>query len=157
MDLAKNNSVTGPNARTCATAAHASRRCAEMVELRHAVLRAPLGLVFSDEELLAEADSVHIGCWQGEQLVGCLVLKPAADDIVHMRQVAVRPAHQRKGIGRELVAYSERHARELGFRTMALHARESAVPFYCRLDYIADGPRFLEVGIPHFQMRKTLT
>ena len=37
-----------------------------------------------------------------------------------------------------------------------LHAQESAIDFYTRLGYVAEGERFLEADIPHLAMGKRL-
>lgn len=126
------------------------------VDLRSSVLRQPLGLSFSSDELAAEADSRHIGCFAGGRLVGCLVLKPIDSERIQMRQVVVDERFEGRGIGRNMVKYSEELARKLGFREMVLHAREPAVPFYERLGYTRVGDRFTEVTIPHWSMVKAL-
>lgn len=74
-----------------------------------------------------------------------------------MRQVAVALAHQNKGVGAYLVEKSEQWARKNGFKRMVLHARETAVPFYHKLNYLTIGERFEEVGIPHFIMERNRT
>lgn len=126
------------------------------VALRSSVLRQPLGLSFSPDELSAEADSHHIGCYVGGRLAGCLVLEPIDGRQIRMRQVSVEERLTGRGIGRRMVTYSEDFARKLGFREMVLHARETAVPFYERLGYAKAGDRFIEVTIPHWVMVKAL-
>jgi predicted GNAT family N-acyltransferase len=127
------------------------------VELRQDVLRKPLGLQFSAEELDAEKDSHHVACFRGNTLVGCLVLRPIADGDARMRQVAVAPELQGQGIGTAMVEYSEAFAWRLGFRRMILHARATAVPFYEKLGYARFGDRFMELTIPHWAMEKSLS
>ena len=73
-----------------------------------------------------------------------------------MRQLAVRPDSQGEGIGRTLVRYSESFARDRGYQEIFLHARETAVTFYRKLDYELEGDQFTEVTIPHYYMRKNL-
>jgi predicted GNAT family N-acyltransferase len=138
------------------TIGHGSPEYRAAVALRTAVLRQPIGLAFSDEELTAEFDSHHVGCWAGGRLVGCLVLQPIDADRIRMRQVAVEPAARGAGIGRRMVRHAERLAHELGFREMVLHARENVVPFYERLGYAGRGAPFLEITIPHRVMGKAL-
>jgi predicted GNAT family N-acyltransferase len=41
-------------------------------------------------------------------------------------------------------------------KSIELHARETAVPFYLNLKYLAIGNQFFEVDIPHFKMTKEL-
>jgi len=136
--------------------AHGSPDYWQSVELRRTVLRRPLGREFSVDELAAEDQSQHLACYQGEQLVGCLVLRPLGGGDVQMRQVAVRPDRQRQGIGQALVAHGEALARQLGFRRIMLHARDTAVPFYQKLGYARRGDVFQELAIPHWEMEKHL-
>lgn len=129
----------------------------EAVGLRYEVLRKPLGLDYTTGQLAAEYDQIHLAAYDPSgQLLAYLNLTPADAQIVKMRQVAVAPTHQGKGIGALLVTESERIARNLLYTTMSLHARETAVPFYERLGYLREGDRFEEVGIPHFKMKKEL-
>lgn len=73
-----------------------------------------------------------------------------------MRQVAVDPELQRSGIGSILVLWSENVARQGGYESMILYARETAVPFYLRLGYRVEGEEFTEVSIPHRIMVRSL-
>lgn len=73
-----------------------------------------------------------------------------------MRQVAVHADFQRKGVGKLMVDFCEKLAIQNGMKTISLHARETAVPFYLSLQYCKVGNQFLEVNIPHFKMTKEL-
>lgn len=128
----------------------------QTVRLRDAVLRAPLGLTFTPEQLDGETEDLHVACFLGDELVACLVLTPKDDGAIKMRQVAVRPTLQGQGIGKALVRASEQIARERGYREMVLHARETAVSFYLHLEYEVVGEPFEEVTVPHRAMRKAL-
>jgi predicted GNAT family N-acyltransferase len=129
----------------------------ESIELRRLVLRIPLGLDFTEEELQAEHDQWHLSAFRDLKLCGILLLKSVSATEVKMRQVAVHPSSSGKGIGTLLVRFSERFALSKGFQLMTLHARETAVPFYHKLHYDVVGDRFEEVGIPHFKMQKSLS
>ena len=136
--------------------AHNSPLYWQSVRLRDEVLRQPLNLQFSKEELSNEDDSYHIVKINSEQVIGCLVLKPLSKTGIKMRQVAVHPDFQKRGIGKELVHFSEQFAGENGFQSMELHARDLAIPFYKQLDYKPVGNWFTEVGIEHRKMMKQL-
>jgi predicted GNAT family N-acyltransferase len=138
------------------TIVHNSPEYRAAVTLRSSILRQPLGLSFSADELSAEVDSHHIGCYLDGELVGCLVLKPIDVRQIQMRQVAVDEKVKGTGIGRMMVKYSEELARKLGFQEMVLHARETAVPFYELLGYSRVGDRFSEITIPHWVMVRKL-
>lgn len=136
--------------------AHGSPEYDTTVELRRAVLRRPLGLDFAPEGLAAERSDTHLALYEDDGLRACLVLTSAGPTTLRMRQVAVSPQRQGGGLGRALVEASERWARMKGYASMALHARESAVPFYLRLGYTVEGEPFEEVGLPHRAMLKAL-
>lgn len=126
------------------------------VNLRSDVLRKPLGLEFTKEELLLENDQVHIVAILNEKLVACLSLVKVSDSTLKMRQVAVNTELQGQRIGAKLVAFSETWAKENGYHEMVLHAREAASKFYTKLKYNVVGDTFLEVGLPHYEMKKRL-
>jgi ribosomal protein S18 acetylase RimI-like enzyme len=137
--------------------AHGSPEYWATVDLRDAILRKPLGLQFSPEELEAERISHHVACYRGDRLVGCLVLSPLESGDVRMKQVAVVSEVQGRGIGTALAKYAEALASRRGYRRMVLHARDTAVTFYERLGYSTVGDQFEEVTILHWKMEKRLT
>jgi predicted GNAT family N-acyltransferase len=129
----------------------------ETVQLRDKILRRPLGLSFSEEQLAEEYADFHLAAYTNDWVLrGCLVLTPKDDKTLKMRQVAVDEAVQKTGVGQQLVVASETLGRVRGFDTMELNARETAVPFYQKLNYSIVGERFEEVGMPHFKMVKKL-
>lgn len=131
----------------------------EAVALRYEILRRPLGLEYTPEQLAEEFDQHHLAAYHAAsgRLLGYLNLTPLNEKEVKMRQVAVAAAAQGQGVGAALVQASERLARRLGFSKISLHARETALAFYLRLGYTRVGELFEEVGIPHFKMEKILT
>lgn len=128
----------------------------EVVELRRRVLRIPLGLDFTPEQLAGEGKDLHLAAYEGSALVGCLMLSDHGDGVVQMRQVCVAPDRQGTGVGAALVRESEAEARRRGYIRMMLHARDIAVGFYERLGYGRVGEPFVEVGIPHQEMGKSM-
>ena len=145
------------NSRVVSQVDHQSPAYRECVALRLAVLRTPLGLSFTEEELARESSDVHLACHEGGKLIGCLVIVPLGEGVIKMRQVAVSPELQGQGIGRLLVEAAEGIARSRGFIRMTLHARTTAVPFYERLGYEKVGEEFEEVTVPHWEMLKSLS
>ncbi len=128
----------------------------EAVNLRMEVLRRPLGLIYTPEQLAAEWDNLHLAAFDNSgRIVGYLNLTPENDTIVKMRQVAVAPSEQGKGVGTALVEDAEIRAVQLNFKEITLHARKTAVPFYLKLGYELLGNEFEEVNLPHFKMRKS--
>jgi len=140
----------------CTQVQHGTKEYDKTVALRCEILRMPLGLEFRPEEFAEEKESFHLACWSDHILVACLVLKPLSAKQLRMRQLAVREGCRCKGIGRNLVSYSESFVRDHGYEEIVLHARETAVGFYEKMGYEVEGERFIEVTIPHFSMRKEL-
>lgn len=128
------------------------------IELRRKVLRVPLGLDFTETELLSESDQFHFALCEKNEVLAILLLKKESSEkyCLRMRQVAVEPGLQGKGVGSELVRASELWALESGFHRICLHARLTAVSFYEKLGYHKTGDVFTEVGIPHIAMYKNL-
>ncbi|MER5292484.1 GNAT family N-acetyltransferase [Streptomyces pharetrae] len=60
------------------------------------------------------------------------------------------------GVGVALVRAIEDAARARGLAAVDLHAQTQALGFYARLGYEAYGPEYLEAGIPHQAMRRSL-
>lgn len=137
--------------------AHGSSAYGETADLRNCVLRKPIGLAFSAEDVEAEKRYHHLAGYCGDKLVACLMLDPHEDGNIRMRQLAVVSELQRQGIGTALVQYSELWARNAGYQRMILHARDTAVAFYERLGYSSVGEQFEEVTIPHWTMEKSLS
>lgn len=128
----------------------------QSVILRDKILRNPLGMVFTDEFLKQDAKEFIIGLFEQNQIKAVLHLKPLSDTVLKMRQVAVDENLQGKGYGSKLVLYSEEFAVGKNYKKIVLHARETAVRFYQKLNYEIIGERFYEIGISHFKMEKRL-
>lgn len=126
------------------------------VQLRYDVLRKPLGLKFTSEQLAAEHVWWHLGYFDGDELQGCLILVPENEGKIKMKQVAVAKHLQGQGIGAKMVLAAEQFAANKGFTLMYCHARDTAVPFYEKLGYLKKGDMFEEVTIPHWEMEKSL-
>jgi len=135
-----------------------SRDYDEMVALRHKILRQPLGLNFSEEDLDKDAEDILLGLSvpRPRRVAACCILSPMDDRTVKLRQMAVDNAVQKSGLGNNLLSFAELIAKKEGFKIITLHAREVAVGFYKKNGYEIKGDRFTEVGIPHYKMMKLL-
>ena len=127
-----------------------------MIQMRNDILRKPLGLTFSTDELEKEKDEILIGAFEEEKMLGCCMLVREDAHSCRLRQMAVLNNLQGKGIGRALMNFAENIARDMGYRKIIMHARKTAVGFYEKLGYKAVGEEFLEVTLPHFVMEKKL-
>ena len=129
----------------------------EMLDLRYRLLRQPLGLAFSDADLIKDRLSKLIGCYDdNDKLIGCCILSQMGSNTVKLRQMAIDSDSQRQGIGAKLLAFAEDKAREFGYSFVYLHARKVAVDFYKKYGYNIESEEFIEVGIPHYEMIKNI-
>ncbi|MBK8722071.1 MAG: GNAT family N-acetyltransferase [Saprospiraceae bacterium] len=129
----------------------------ELVQLRTKILRKPLGLEFTIDQLSNEYNDFHFGIYNQElKLLGGMIFNNIGNNTLKMRQVAVDDVCQNKGIGKFMVKQSEKWAKEKGFNMIELNARDTAIPFYQSLGYVGEGEIFIEVSIPHLKMVKNL-
>lgn len=135
---------------------HGSQEYEQMVRLRDDILRKPLGLHFSLEELELEKNHILIAAFEEEQMLGCCMLIESPPPSVRLRQMAVLNNLQGKGIGRALMNFAENLSRDRGYTTITMHARKVAVGFYERVGYKVTSDEFIELDIPHYVMEKQL-
>ena len=126
-----------------------------MVQLRTDILRKPLGLNFSPEELDLEKNYILIGAFEEEKMLGCCMLIKK-DPEMRLRQMAVLNNLQGKGVGRALAQFAENIARDRGYKKITMHARKPVVAFFEKLGYKVCSDEFVEITIPHFEMEKEL-
>ncbi len=99
--------------------------------------------------LLARVDGAAVGTAR-------LLLDAPAGGAVHLGRVAVLPEWRLHGIGNALMERLHSEAAARGYRSIEISAQAHALPFYERLGYVAQGPEYLEAGIPHRAMRLSL-
>ena len=137
---------------------YGSSRYDELVELRYRILLKPLGLKFLDTYRPQEAGSLHVGCIESldDKLIGGLMLIPVDNEVIRMMQVAVDSKYQGEGVGRQLVRYAEKRAKEAGYSVLVMHAMLSVVDFYEKNGFVQEGDIFEENGITFAKMVKKL-
>lgn len=135
---------------------HGSHDYQKMVDLRMEILRRPLGLTFSKEDLEKEKHDILIGAFEEDELMACCILTKAAQDTCKLRQMAVHPRFQRNGLGAAMMNYAEQLAKDAGYAKMVMNARKTAKGFYEKLGYEIKGDEFVEVTLPHFFMEKNI-
>jgi GNAT superfamily N-acetyltransferase len=135
---------------------HGTKEYQQMIKLRDDVLRRPLGIGFSKEELESEKNNMLIGAFEDDDMLGCCMLVEEKPGTVRLRQMAVLNDLQGKGIGRALMNFAENLARDSGYAILSMHARKDAVGFYEKMGYKVSGDEFTEITIPHYVMEKRL-
>jgi predicted GNAT family N-acyltransferase len=74
----------------------------------------------------------------------------------HVGRIAVHERWRGRGVGTRLVEFLAEVARDRGFTEIYLHSQAQAAEFYTRLGYEIRGDTFMEAGIEHVLMVRTL-
>ena len=135
---------------------HGTPEYRQMIKLRDDLLRKPLGLSFTKEELEKEKENMLIGAFDDDDILGCCMLVEQDPTTVRLRQMAVLNDLQGKGIGKALTIFAENIARDHGYKIMNMHARSNVVGFYEKMGYKVIGDEFIEITISHYVMEKDL-
>ncbi len=135
---------------------HADPKYPQLWELREAILRKPLGMSLKNEDLSRDKTNTFFIAEHDDKIIGCVLMEPKDAHTVQLRAMAVYNEWQGKGVGRLLVQALEDHARQNGYNQIILHARKVVLGFYKSMSYEAVGDEFVEVGIPHYHMEKSL-
>ncbi len=128
----------------------------QMLRLRKDILRLPLGLTFSQEELEREKDNLLMAAFDDDKMLACCMLVEENPHTVRLRQMAVQNDLQGQGIGKALMQFAENLARDRGYQKITMHARKNAAGFYEKMGYRIIGEEFIEITIPHYVMEKSL-
>lgn len=135
---------------------HGTPEYQQMVNLRIELLRKPLGLGFTKQELESEKDNMLIAAYEDDDMLGCCMLVEENTTTVRLRQMAVLNDLQGKGIGRALMNFAENIARDRGFKKISMHARKTTISFFEKMGYKVTSDDFVEITIPHCTMEKKL-
>lgn len=135
---------------------HGSKEYRHMVELRMQILRKPLGLTFTKEELDNERNDILIASFDEDKMLGCCILTKIDINSIRLRQMAVQKNLQGRGIGESIISFAETVARDKGYKILTMHARDTAIGFYEKFGYTIKGEQFEEVKTKHHIMEKKL-
>ncbi len=104
-----------------------------------------------------DAQADHVVAYVDGQAVGTGRVVPQSDGTeAKIGRMAVLKSHRRMGIGRAVLEELIEIARRRGARLVVLGAQESASAFYERVGFKRTEETFMEVGIPHVTMTRTL-
>ena len=124
--------------------------------VRHRVFVQEQSIPVEEERDDADDIALHaIALGDGKALgTGRAVLQD--DGSARIGRMAVESAARKRGIGGRILSLLEDEARSRGARWSVLHAQEYVKLFYVKRGYEEHGDVFLEVDIPHVEMRKRL-
>ena len=104
-------------------------------------------------------NTVHIGYFHDNKLIGVARLIDMDKDVIHIGRVVIDKEYRGKGIGRKLIVGCETTAKNILKREIIieLSAQIQAEKFYESLGYNRVNDKiYLDAGIEHVDMRKVI-
>lgn len=117
----------------------------------------PVELELDDKD--HSMNTVHIGYFNGDKLIGVARLIDMDKDIIHIGRVAIDREYRGRGIGHELIIGCENIAKQILKKEIIieLSAQIQAEKFYESLGYNRVNDKiYLDAGIEHVDMRKVI-
>jgi len=126
-------------------------------DLRYRILRAPLNQPIGSEKNEGDLTGIHFALYENGVVKAIARLDQHDETTFQVRFVAVETSSQGLGYGRLIMEATEKNAKELSGIKMILHARDYAVDFYLKQDYllIEKSYKLFDV-LQHFLMEKEL-
>lgn len=120
--------------------------------------------VFIEGQNVPEAEEVdgldpactHFLAFSDGEPAGTARLRITGDGHAKVERVAVLERFRGRALGDALMDAIEAATAEMGHPEAVLAAQVQVIPFYERRGWIAEGPVFMDAGIPHRTMRKRL-
>ena len=119
--------------------------------------KVPMELEFDEKD--NSENTVHIGFFDNNKLIGVARLIDLDKDVIHIGRVAIDKDYRGQGIGRELIIGCETTAKNILKREVIieLSAQIQAEKFYESLGYNRVNDKiYLDAGIEHVDMRKVI-
>jgi predicted GNAT family N-acyltransferase len=124
--------------------------------IRRTVFVEEQGVPLEDEFDEHEEQAVHILVHAEGQPVGTGRVR-MVEGVAKLERICILPAYRKHGLGKVIIRALEEVAREQGATSAKLHAQTHAEGFYKKLGYTTASAVFMEDGIPHVLMVKTLS
>lgn len=129
----------------------------DALKIRNQVFVKEQGVPLDREIDNYEAYTIHFVLYQDtETPMATLRLLPLEDGKIKVQRMAVLKEFRKKGLGKVIMEAAETFANEHDYQQLVLGAQLTARDFYQRLGYQAEGDIFLDAGIEHVTMTKTL-
>lgn len=128
----------------------------DAISIRHTVFveeqKVPVKLEIDE----LEAESLHIVLYDAKQKLATARILELENNIYKVQRVAVLKEFRKQGVGAALMNEIELKVRQLDGQKLTLGSQNSAIPFYEKFGYDVVSAEFMDAGIPHHTMTKTL-
>ena len=100
--------------------------------------------------------ATHFVGYDLERPIAAGRVREIESDVGKIERVCVLPEHRGQHVGVLMMNRMEEYARTAGLFVLKLNAQSYAIPFYEKLGYTVSSPEFMDAGIPHRAMEKTI-
>ena len=102
-----------------------------------------------------QGNCIHILAYIENKPVGTARIR-VVDGLGKLERICILPFYRKHGLGKEIVSYLEKVAIEMGINEFKLHGQTQVQHFYEKLGYVKSSEVFIEDGIPHILMKKSI-
>jgi predicted GNAT family N-acyltransferase len=102
-----------------------------------------------------EGSATHFVLYEDNEPIGAGRFR-VLDGIGKVERICVLKDYRGTGAGKVVMSSIEKYANDKGFSCLKLNAQTHAIPFYSKLGYDVISDEFLDAGIPHKTMKKTI-
>jgi predicted GNAT family N-acyltransferase len=102
-----------------------------------------------------ESEAVHFVLYDEGNASGAGRFR-VLDGIGKVERICVLKENRKTGAGVAIMDKIEDYAKSQGIASLKLNAQTQAIPFYSKLGYETVSDEFLDAGIPHRTMKKTI-
>ncbi|ESU32681.1 hypothetical protein G3A_10080 [Bacillus sp. 17376] len=103
-----------------------------------------------------ESDSVHFVLYDDNRKAAGAGRFRVLDGIGKVERICVLKEKRKTGAGVAVMNKIEEYAKSRGISTLKLNAQTHAIPFYSKLGYETVSEEFMDAGIPHRTMKKSI-
>ena len=103
-----------------------------------------------------ESDSVHFVLYDDNGKAAGAGRFRVLDGIGKVERICVLIENRKTGAGIAVMNKIEEYAKSQGISSLKLNAQTHAIPFYSRLGYVTVSEEFMDAGIPHKTMKKSI-
>jgi predicted GNAT family N-acyltransferase len=135
--------------------ARSPKEVADALHLRERVFAGEQGVPVAADRDGRDSEAAHLVAVEGGSVIGTcrLVFRGR---VARLGRLAVEPDWRGRGVGAALLDEAERCARDAGADRIDLHAQTAARSLYARGGYVERGEEFVEEGIEHVAMEKSI-
>jgi len=132
------------------------RELKEAIEVRKKVFVEEQGVPEDLELDGLDGQALHMVVKDGERVIGTARVMFLPDRQAKIERMAILKSVRRKGIGRRIISFLNKELKNKQVKQVILHSQYSAVGFYKSCGFEESGLPFLEAGIKHIKMQRSL-